>query len=76
MSQRIVVDLNISADEYLRYYQGAARTVLATMQDGRRVRFPANILQHAVSHDGIRGRFAIYFDQSGKFERIERLNPI
>ncbi|MEC8444153.1 MAG: DUF2835 domain-containing protein [Pseudomonadota bacterium] len=73
MSQRIVLDLNISADEYLRYYRGSARTVLATSVDGRNVRFPANVLQHAVTHDGVQGRFAIVFNDDGKFERIERL---
>jgi len=73
MSQKIVVDLNISSDEYLRYYQGAARTVLATSTDGRSVRFPAGVLQQVVTRDGVRGRFAILFNQAGKFERIERL---
>jgi len=73
MMQRIIVDLNISSDEYLRYYQGDARTVLAYATDGRKVRFPAGVLQRVVTRDGVRGRFAILFNQQGKFEGIERV---
>ena len=73
MSQRIVVYLSISSDEYLRYYQGNARTVLAHTVDGITVRFPAGVLQKVVTREGVHGRFAIHFNAQGKFERIERL---
>jgi hypothetical protein len=74
MSQRIVVDLAISADEYLAYYSGSVRQVVAKATDGRIVRFPAAILQRMVGHDGIYGRFAIEFDSAGKFTGISKLN--
>ncbi|ASP39614.1 hypothetical protein CHH28_13450 [Bacterioplanes sanyensis] len=74
MSQRIVVDLAISADDYLAYYSGTAKNVVATAEDGRIVRFPANILQRVVGHEGIYGRFAIEFDSAGKFTGITKLN--
>lgn len=70
----IVVDLSISAEQYQRFYSGQAKLVSAISIDGRRVQFPANILQRAVSHDGVQGRFAITFDRGGKFRSIERLN--
>lgn len=73
MSQSIIVDIYISAEEYQRYYRGSARQVMATTLDGRNVQFPANILQRVVGHDGVRGRFAIHFSEAGKFEAIERL---
>ena len=69
----IIVDLAISADEYLRFYQGSAKLVSAIAIDGRRVQFPANILQKMVSREGIYGRFIIEFDQSGRFQKIQRL---
>jgi len=50
----VIVELNISRDEYLRWYQGGAREVDAVARDGRRVRFPANSLQRFVQHSGIR----------------------
>lgn len=73
MSQRIILDLHISAAEYLRYYSGSASRVVATSIDGRTVQLPANILQKVVGHDGIHGRFAIIFSEAGKFEAIERI---
>jgi hypothetical protein len=72
-ARHIIVNLNISAEEYLSWYSGAARTVMATSVDGRSVRFPANILQPFVMRDGIRGQFCIFFNEEGKFDRIERL---
>ena len=69
----IIVDLTISADEYLKLYQGIARDVICYARDGRRVRFPAKILQPYVTHDGIRGSFCIAFDQNQKFSSIRRL---
>jgi len=72
-SKHIIVNLNISPEEYTYWYMGSARTVLATSIDGRSVRFPANILQPFITHQGIQGMFCIFFKADGKFDRIERL---
>lgn len=69
----ITVDLAISADEFLRYYNGSARLVSAIATDGRRVQFPANVLQRVVRRDGVYGRFQIEFSHDGKFLNIVRL---
>lgn len=71
--KRIVVDITISAEEYLKMYQGLAEDVVTTALDGRTVRFPARILQPFVMRQGVKGRFQILFDDSGKFQRIERV---
>lgn len=71
--RNIIVDIYIPTDEYLSWYQGAAKTVYATSIDGRSVRFPAGILQKFVTRDGVNGRFCIYFTAEGKFDRIEKL---
>jgi len=71
--QRIVLDLAISAQEYQRFYRGQVKQVVARALDGRNVRFPASVLQQVVQHEGIYGRFAIEFDDQGKFQRIVRL---
>lgn len=73
MSQQIIVDLRISADEWLRLYRGQAYSVAALSRDGRRVRFPARILQPFVAREGVRGSFLIAFDKNGKFQQISRL---
>ena len=70
--RRVVVDLTITADEYLRVYKGTARDVIAQSLDGRSVKFPANILRPFVSHDGINGRFEIVYGSDGRFRQIKR----
>ena len=71
---RIVVDLRIAADDYLRMYAGTAKSVVARARDGRRVRFPAQALRAFVSHEGITGCFAVDFDENMKLLGISRLN--
>lgn len=71
--KKIVVDLNISSEQYQRWYQGSAKTVTTQALDGRRVCFPANILQPYVTHSGIKGRFVISFDLKGKLLAIDKI---
>ncbi len=63
----------IPADEWLRYYRGVAKDVLVTAEGGLRVQFPAQHLQRFITPDGVRGRFAIQFDERNKFAGIRRL---
>ncbi|MBY4677996.1 DUF2835 domain-containing protein [Marinobacterium arenosum] len=71
--QTVIVDIHISSEQYLAHYQGRVTDVVARALDGRRVRFPSNLLQPFLLHDGIRGRFQIEFDRNGKFQGIRRL---
>ncbi|OZG71215.1 hypothetical protein BTA51_21435 [Hahella sp. CCB-MM4] len=73
--RQIIVDLNISADEYLKHYQRVASMVETVSRDGLRVQFPTGILQRFVTREGVHGTFVIYFDDNNKFQRIERLEP-
>ncbi|MGB1238017.1 MAG: DUF2835 domain-containing protein [Pseudomonadales bacterium] len=70
---KIVIDISISSDEYLKQYQQPGCVVSTVSRDGRSIRFPANILKPFLLHSGIRGSFCIVFDRSGKFQSIERL---
>ena len=69
----LIVEVHISAEEYLAHYQGIAKDVLAHDLEGRVVKFPSNILQKFVTHDGIHGNFAIFFDENNKFHHIDRV---
>lgn len=69
----LIVDIRISRDDYLRWYRGAAQVIHARSRDGRSVRFPAQALQPYVSHNGVEGTFAIYFDENHKLVRVEKL---
>lgn len=72
--QTIIVDIAISADEWIKLYQGVAHDVRTVARDGRSVRFPARILSRYFLRDGIRGSFRIVFDDQGKFSSIEKLS--
>lgn len=71
--QGIIINIDISADEYLKLYKGQAKDVVTRAMDGRTVRFPAAILQPFVQRSGVKGRFRIVFDSKGKFQGIERV---
>ena len=70
----LIVQLNIDKDKYLSWYQGAVKVVSAVTTEGKSVHFPANILQPFVTHNGVAGSFAIYFDDNNKFKEIKRLD--
>lgn len=69
----VLVDISISSEEYLRWYRGSANAVVATAKDGRKIRFPAQSLQQFVTHSGVHGTFAVYFDDYHKLLRVEKL---
>ncbi len=71
--QAVVVSLNIPREEYLRVYQGAARSVLAWDSLGRKISFPVKVLQPFVSHEGVQGKFRLEFDEQNRFVAIKRL---
>ena len=70
---QLVLDLRISADEYVKMYQGSARAVFAHTREGKKVRFPAKILVPFVQRDGISGTFVIDYDNNNRFQQIRRL---
>ena len=73
MSNSLIVDLHISADEFLRHYRGSARQVTCRARDGRRVQFPTSILQRFVSHDGIHGSFRLELDDNNKLISVSQI---
>ncbi len=73
--EEYLVPLNISADDYLRLYQGTARSVLARDTRGLKVSFPAQALRPFVTRDGIQGLFVIRVDAGHKLIDIRRKIP-
>lgn len=72
-TESLTVRLAIPAEEFIRLYQGSAKAVIARSDDGRQVKFPADILRPFVLHEGIYGIFKIHFDEFHKFKSIERV---
>ena len=66
--------LNISAELYLRYYQGRARAVVVKDFNGRNLQMPASVLQRFVTCDGVQGVFEIEFDDKHRFVAIRRID--
>lgn len=69
----IDVFIKLSARECLAHYQGRAQQVYAHSLDGRRVVFPAKVLRHIVTRDGVHGNFRLYLSESGQFLSIAPL---
>lgn len=74
MPQSVTVNIRISSEEFKKLYEGTASIVNCVARDGRRIKFPAKILQPYLTHDGISGSFLINFDLNNKFESIERVH--
>ena len=70
---RYEIQLSISADQYLDYYRGAVRHVVARCSTGQTIQFPASLLQRFVTPEGIHGRFALTCDDQHKNPALERV---
>lgn len=66
--------ISITAQEYLRYYQGNADSVQVTASNGKIIQFPAGALQKFLDHTGIHGSFRVIFDENNKLVRVERVS--
>jgi hypothetical protein len=67
---KVIITLNISKQDILKFYQGSAQSIVAHAEDGRVIRFPINTVRQFIEADGIRGRFEIEFNQQGRFMGI------
>lgn len=73
MSAGITFSINLSYDKFLFVYTGDAKYVVTRAEDGRSLRFPAEILKPYLTPAGIKGRFVIYFDERHKFKSLEKI---
>lgn len=69
---RFEFGIHISSLEYLPYYRGEVKNVLARCSDGRTVQFPATLLTPFVTNGGIRGTFVLTCDDGGKGAVLQR----
>jgi hypothetical protein len=70
---RYEFQLEISPDQYLDYYRGVVRYVVARCASGENIQFPAALLQRFVTTEGIHGRFVLTCDENHKGAALERL---
>ena len=64
--------LSISSQQYLAYYRGSVRQVVAQSTTGATVQFPAALLTPFVTTAGISGRFVLTCEDNGKGAELRR----
>jgi len=74
MAQYIRFSLNLSSEDFLQHYQGAASAVVVQADDGRRIQLPANSLRPFVGQLGVVGRFELELNQNNKLINLKKLN--
>jgi len=64
--------INITAQEFLPYYQGSIQNVVVTTTQGIKVQFPAMHLRKYLTANGIQGYFCMQTQQN-KFLSLSRV---
>jgi hypothetical protein len=64
--------IRMSAHEFLPYYQGQVKSIIATTAEGVRVQFPAMHLRQYVTADGVKGYFCLE-TQNNKFLSLMKI---
>ncbi|WP_303722976.1 DUF2835 domain-containing protein [Malonomonas rubra] len=59
--------VQISQQQYMKYYQGVASTVQGYSENGQLLRFPASRLRPFLTHSGIQGRFQLTVSAENRF---------
>jgi hypothetical protein len=65
--------LNLSYDQYFKVYQGIAKNVSVTADDGRSADFPAGRVQSFLTKQDIKGYFVMELTSENKFVSIKML---
>ena len=66
--------LNISASEILRYYQGNAKNLIVTLDNGQRVQLPLINFRPFISELGLMGEFEVVFTDEHKLVSLNLLS--
>jgi UDP-2,3-diacylglucosamine pyrophosphatase LpxH len=75
MSQHHIIrfSIDLTYDQYLKVYQGIAKTITVISDDGRRIIFPAGNIQSFLTKQGISGYFEMEFTPQNKFVGIKKI---
>jgi hypothetical protein len=70
---KVVLNVALPAFKYEAMYAGAAKNLVASSLDGRKVQLPLVAFQRFVTHQGINGLFEVEFDDMNKLIGVTRL---
>jgi hypothetical protein len=65
--------IQISQQQFLRYYQGSANSIQVISECGRRLSFPVSRLRPFLSQTGIQGRFQMTVDTNNRFLDLKKI---
>lgn len=65
--------VSISAQEFLRVYQGTASHLVVRATTGQRVQVPASRFRPFVTPDGVSGHFVLTCDERHKCLELQRI---
>jgi len=71
--QTIRFSIHISYAQYLKVYQGIAKTITVVSDDGKSVVFPAGNIQSFLTRQGINGHFEMELTPLHKFVGIKKI---
>ncbi len=66
--------LKLTADQYLRVYQGSAKRISVLAENSQRIEFPAQNIRQFLAHDGIKGLFEMELTCNNKFVAIKKIS--
>lgn len=70
---KFVFTLHLSADEYLQYYEGLAKSIQVVSHCGKTIQFSASKMRQFVLADGISGTFEMQLDKNNKFLSVIKI---
>lgn len=73
MAKELRFRMAINAEEALKYYQGLARTVVVSAENGQRIQFPAQHIRPFIDSQGVNGYFRIQFSDDNKLIGLKRI---
>ena len=65
--------LNITEQQYLNYYRGSVRQVIARSTTGATIQFPASLLTKFVTSSGVQGHFRLTCDDEHRGSEVQRV---
>ncbi len=65
--------LNLSAEEYLQYYEGIAKAIQVRSHCGKLIQFSADKMREFVLSDGIHGTFEMRLGENNKFLSVKKI---
>jgi len=66
--------LHLSAEEYLQYYEGVAKSIQVRSHCGKTIQFSADKMREFVLQDGVHGTFIMQLDNKNKFLSIKKIS--